>query len=141
MPGFLSQCKPSASRRTHLLFAALLWTIAGSILLARAWRWTGMEHYPILLSSFVVGTCKALFLVDRSAKKTIARNMLLNDGSCLGAVYSFKMWFMVVFMIGAGVLLRNSHVSELILGFLYGAIGWALLFSTRLLWRAWYEAN
>jgi hypothetical protein len=39
-------------------------------------------------------------------------------------------------MIG-GRLLRNSSVPPLLVSVIYGAVGWALLFSSRLIWQEW----
>ena len=56
---------------------------------------------------------------------------------CLGGVYSWGMWAMVVGMMLGGRLLRNSSVPPLVVGVIYLAVGWALLLSSRLLWQEW----
>lgn len=89
------------------------------------------------LIAMLLGTLKSLFILDKSAKKSIDRIQLLADGSCLGAVYSIKTWLLVLAMMSMGFVLRNSGISITILGTLYVTIGWALLFSSRFAWGIW----
>lgn len=95
----------------------------------------------VLLGALVVGTIKSLFLLDRSARKNIARILDFADGTCLGGVYSWKMWAMVACMMIGGRLLRHSLVPAFWVGALYTAVGWALFLSSRLLWQQWRAAT
>lgn len=136
----LSRLKPGVPRQTHLLLAALLWTVVGFVLMVRGSIWliagkATLFFFPAIL----FGTLKSLFILDKSAKKSIDRIRRLADGSCLGAVYSIKTWLLVLAMMSFGYILRHSGVSPVILGTLYITIGWALLFSSRTAWRIWRE--
>jgi len=68
----------------------------------------------------------------------VKRILTFDDGTCLGAVYSVKTWFLVLFMIGMGVILRSSSLPMTLLSFIYITIGVGLLASSRHAWRAWY---
>lgn len=89
----------------------------------------------LLLPAMAVGTAKSLLLLDKSARENLLRLSAKEDGDCLGGIYSVKMWGLVVMMIGLGWLLRHSGLPGEITGAVYGAIGWALLFSSRLVWQ------
>jgi len=89
----------------------------------------------LLAPAIVIGTCKSLLILDKSAKKNLSRLSEKKDGSCLGGVYSPAMWGLILAMMILGILLRKSGLPREYLGLFYGAIGWALLFSSRLLWN------
>jgi hypothetical protein len=137
----VSRWKPAASRRTHVLLAACLWSVIGLFLMIRSCQRLVPEFLPFLLIAFAAGLVKSLYVLDKMARKILERNMLMADGSCLGAVYSKKTWILILVMICAGVLLRYYSISPVVLGSIYGAVGSALLFSSRALWRAWSQMN
>ena len=120
--------------------SALMWTIIGLLLLAKGgYRLFQVPQGQLLLvgAAFAVGSLKSLFILDPSAKRAIERILLFQDGTCLGAVYSVKTWILVLCMMSMGVILR-SYLPVMLLCFLLLTIGWALLFSSRLVWRAWW---
>ncbi len=127
--------KPGVPLRTHHIFAASIWSGVGVMLLVRggSYLFDSGSQWLFMLALFL-GTCKSLFLLDKSAGKNLNRLLQLKDGDCLGAVYSPKMWLMVLVMIILGKVLRSSGLPCEFVGILYTAIGWALLFSSRLLW-------
>ena len=136
----LLRFKPGVRRRTHLLLAAMLWTGIGILLLVKgSYRIVQVTEYQaaIIITALITGTLKSYFVLDRSARKSIERILTFKDGTCVGAVYSIKTWFLVVFMMGTGIFLRNSSLPLSLLCFIYFTIGWALLFSSRLAWKAW----
>jgi len=136
----LSRFKPAVSRRTLLFMSALMWTMIGLLLLAKgSYRLFQVPQTRLLLvgAAFAVGSLKSLFILDRSARRAIERILLFQDGTCLGAVYSVKTWILVLCMMSMGVILR-SYLPVMLLCFLLLTIGWALLFSSRLVWRAWW---
>ncbi|MFW2367471.1 MAG: hypothetical protein ACN4GW_13725 [Desulforhopalus sp.] len=135
-----SRFKPGVSQHTLLLMSACLWTAIGLMLLVKGgYRLSQLPQYhPLLLfAPFVAGSLKSYFVLDRVARRTIQRILQFKDGTCLGAVYSVKTWIVVLFMIAMGVILRNSSLPGNILCFVYFTVGWALLMSSRLAWRAW----
>lgn len=136
----LSRFKPGAKRTTHLFLSAMLWSVIGILLLTKgSYRIVQVPEHQIvvIITALIVGTLKSILILDRSARKSIVRILEFEDGTCLGAVYSFKTWLLVVIMMGVGILLRNSSLSLSLLCFVYFTIGWALLFSSRLAWIVW----
>jgi len=91
----------------------------------------------LLPVAFAIGTIKSLVILDRSFKTNIQRILGLEDGTCLGAVYPWRLWLLAGVMICLGFLLRALSVKGSIPAVLYMAIGWALVFSSRNGWLAW----
>ncbi len=140
----LSRFKPGVNRRTHLLMSAILWTAIGLLLLGKgAFRLSQLTDWqPIIVAlAILAGSLKAYFILDKSARRGIDRILTFKDGTCLGAVYSVKTWILVLCMMGMGVILRNSSLPLTLLCFIYFTIGWALLLSSRLAWRAWLKGK
>ncbi len=138
----LSKCKPGVSIRTHQIVAATIWSVVGILLLTKGFYYlTAADKLWLLMPAIVLGTCKSLILLDKSAKKNIFRLNNKKDGSCLGGVYSPKMWAMVIMMIVLGRFLRSSGIPLEVIGTIYGAVGWALFFSSRLLWNQVRQFN
>ena len=134
----LLSLKPGVSRKTHLLLAALLWTIIGSALIISGSSLLILKDKILLVfPALLLGSAKSLFILDKSAKKSISRIQLMADGSCLGAVYSVKTWLLVASMMALGYLLRNSTISSTLIGAVYVTVGCSLLFSSRFGWIAW----
>ena len=139
-----SRYKPGVNRRTHLFLSAVLWTTIGLLLLAKGVsRLSQLDDWQLSLVAIAVlaGSLKAYFILDKSARLGINRILSFENGTCLGAVYSVKTWIMVLCMMGMGVILRNSSLPVSLLCFLYLTIGWALLLSSRLAWRAWLKGK
>jgi len=137
----LSRLKPGVKKQTHLLLAAILWTGVGILLLTKgAYRIVQVKDYGwiITVTALIAGTLKSLYVLDRSASRSIGRIMEFDDGTCLGAVYSIKTWLLVMVMMGTGIILRNSSLPMGLLCFIYFTIGWGLLFSSRLAWKQWF---
>ncbi|HIJ79565.1 MAG: hypothetical protein OEY01_12305 [Desulfobulbaceae bacterium] len=134
---WFASLKPGASIRTHLFSAALMWSLIGIYLLVRGGIMLGVDHALYSLLGIMIGTAKSFLVLDRAAGKNIGRILVFEDGACIGGVYSFKMWGMVVCMMIGGRLLRHSGVPVMLLGIFYIAVGWGLFFSSRLLWRQW----
>ena len=137
MSTIISKLKPGVSVRTHLLTAALLWTAVGLMLMIRGALWFDKTFWWLAIIAIAVGTGKSFGMLDRAAKKNIGRILGLADGTCIGGVYSWKMWGMVGLMVILGRLLRTSSLPRVVIGFVYVAIGWGLCFSSRLIWRVW----
>jgi len=136
----LNRLKPGGARSSHLLLAAILWTSVGMLLCIRGTLWLkGDDALLFFLPAFILGTLKSFCILDRSAKKGIERITRLDDGSCLGAVYSIRTWLLVIVMMSFGYLLRHSSMSLAAIGVVYVMIGWALVFSSRLAWRDWFR--
>ena len=138
----LTNLKPGAPRRIHLLLAATLWSLIGSMLIFRGVSWLlTVGRLWIFIPALIAGTVKSLFILDNTARRGVRRILEMADGRCLGAVYSIRTWLLVLVMMGAGMALRHSALPREILGGLYVAIGWALFFSSRLAWLAWIRIS
>ena len=134
---WLARLKPGASIRTNLLVAALMWSFIGLYLMVRGYLLDPALSGIFLGLALGLGTVKAFLVIGRAARKNIARIVARPDGMCIGGVYSWRMWGMVVCMMIGGRLLRNSAVPSLIVSVIYVAVGWALLLSSRLIWQEW----
>lgn len=134
---WLARLKPGASTSTNLLVAALMWSCIGLYLMVRGYLLAPTLSWIFLGLAVGLGTLKAFLVIERAARKNIARIVARPDGMCLGGVYSWGMWGMVVCMMLGGRLLRNSSVPPLVVSVIYVAVGWALLLSSRLIWQEW----
>ncbi|MDF1615154.1 hypothetical protein [Desulfurivibrio dismutans] len=129
--------KPGASVQAHLLLAAVLWSFIGVYLLIRGVLLYGDGAYWPPLVALAAGALKAYFMLIPSARKNIVRILALQENTCLGAVYSFKMWALVVVMMVAGRVLRGFGLPEFWVALIYLAVGLSLLLASGLFWRQW----
>ena len=145
MRNLIDGLKPAASARLHLLLAATMWTVVGSMLTYFGARWTlsGKAAYapaPLLLAlATALGALKARYVLDRSARRIAERIGARGDGRCLGGFVSLQTWVLIALMATAGRLLRGGIASRTIVGFIYVAVGTALLLGSLRLWHAWYN--
>ncbi len=129
-------------RKIHLLLAAALWSLIGSVLMIRGACWlTAVGKLWIMVPALLAGTIKSFLILDKTARKGVHRILEMADGTCLGAVYSIKTWMLVLIMMGSGMALRHSALPREILGGLYITIGWALFLSSRHAWLAWKDIS
>ena len=130
--------KPGVSRSVHLFAAPFLWTAVGCVLMVRGFAWLdpGRGRLLVLVALFA-GTLKSLLVLDRVAARAVGRIGRFGDRTCLGAVYSWRTWLLVLGMIAAGALLRRSPLPGPLIGTLYLAVGWSLCLSSRVGWRHW----
>jgi hypothetical protein len=132
--------KPGVSRTVHLFAAPFLWTVIGSLLLSRGWGWLGPGQGRLLLiAAGLLGTLKSLFILDKIARRSLERIVRFKDNTCLGAVYSWKTWLLVLLMMIAGFAMRKLTQPGPLVGTLYCAVGWSLCLSSRLGWQQWFR--
>ena len=134
----ITRFRPDVSKSVHLFAAPLIWTAVGIMLMIRGLGWIGFSLTGwLLFIALFVGTIKSLTILDKSAKKNLTRIMTLNDKSCIGAVYPWRTWLLVILMMATGIALRSMTEPGLFLGTVYLAVGWGLLLSSRHGWEQW----
>jgi len=143
MRDWLEAHKPVGSVSVHLLLAALMWSVVGAVLLVFGVLWVleGQTRLavPLVAGAVAAGLLKARFALDRAARRTIGRIRARGDGKCIGGFLSLRTWGLVLVMAGAGRLLRGGIVPTVVVGFVYAAVGTALVVAARCLWQAWYR--
>lgn len=133
--------KPAAPARTHLLLAALAWSVVGSVLIILGIYWVhsaGSDPSYLVLAA-AAGYAKSRYILDKTARRSAERIVERGDGKCLGGFFSYKSWLLVIVMAGAGRYLRSGVISRLLLGFIYVAVGAALLIASRIFWQTYLQ--
>jgi hypothetical protein len=134
----VARFRPDVGKSVHLFIAPLIWTAVGIMLMERGMGWIGFSlTCRLFIIALIVGTVKSLTVLDKSAKKNLTRIMLLKERSCIGAVYPWKTWLLVILMMATGIALRSMTEPGLFLGMIYVAAGWGLLLSSRHGWGQW----
>jgi len=134
----LLRYKPGVSIRAHLFLAALIWSVVGFFLLTNGTVLISLgDHLWLVVVGLVLGTAKTFFILDRVALKNVKRIKEFESKVCIGSVYSWKTWLLVVAMIALGRLLRTTILPGEVVGLIYTAVGWALILASRLMWLEW----
>lgn len=134
----LGRFKPGVGQRIHVLFAAALWSGIGIFLIVRGIILLKSGHGLWLIGAgLLIGTIKSHVILDRSAQRTIVRIHCFADNTCIGAVYSWRTWLLVLAMAVGGMFIRRAGVEPRLIGTVLTAIGWALIYSSRHAWLAW----
>ncbi|MCW5214612.1 hypothetical protein VT98_11872 [Candidatus Electrothrix communis] len=134
----ITRFRPDVSKSVHLFAAPLIWTAVGIMLMIRGLGWIGFSLTGwLLFIALFIGTIKSLTILDKSAKKNLNRIMTFNEKSCIGAVYPWRTWLLVILMMATGIALRSMTEPGLFLGTVYLAVGWGLLLSSRHGWEQW----
>ncbi len=143
MTSWLETCKPSASSRVQLWLAAAMWSFVGTGLFSVGGYWlltpAEVKGWIIMLVAVGLGTGKSLLVLDRTADRNVDRIKLRGEGRCVGGFLSPRIWILVLGMILLGRLLRTIGLPRPLLGLIYAAVGTGLLFSSRIIWRAWKQ--
>ncbi len=141
MADLLNRLKPAASARTHLLLAAALWTVVGSMLVLFGARWAlsaGGGYMPfVLVAAVLAGAAKSELVLARTARRAISRIEARGDGRCIGGFLSVRTWLFVLLMMALGYGLRHGLLRPAVVGVIYVAIGSALVLASRRFWIAW----
>jgi quinol-cytochrome oxidoreductase complex cytochrome b subunit len=138
----LEKFKPSVNKRTLLLVAGCMWTIAGGILISRALlELYSIHHYLIseLLIGAVFGIIFYMVLFARISKKHITRITLITiDNPCFFSFFNFRSYIMMTIMITTGIVLRKLDViNHEILYTFYLTMGVPLLVSAFRFFSSW----
>lgn len=142
MQDLLKKLSPPASERAQLLAAAAMWAIGASILLIRGLDYVHDRswHAGVLAIGLALGVVKSRVLLDRVARKAIARIHVRGRAHFLG-FFSARSWALIALMMGGGILLRRlvvhpDVVGAGIMGAIYIGVGTALVLADRLFWLA-----
>jgi hypothetical protein len=127
--------------RTQLLLASLLWTAIGIMLPTLGLAWILQRYGPIgvlFAAPFLaLGLAKSHLLLDRISERTLDRVRRRGDGTFAAGFFSAKSWLLVLVMMASGQIIRASGFPRAWLGFIYVAVGTAMLLSSRKLWAGW----
>jgi hypothetical protein len=137
--------EPAVTRRTLVLTAAALWSVAGLILIVRAGFW--LNHASagslVLAAIFaVIGLLKGKYILSRIARRNVQRIRELSPHKskiCIFAFQAMQSYLIVIAMITAGILLRFSPLSRHWLAFVYIAIGAALEWASAVYWKSGFS--
>lgn len=142
MSHWLARFKPGVSPRTHLFCASTLWTVIGLLLLYRGIGYLAQDNLlPLTIVGIILGSLKSYLVLNKAAAKGVERIKRFGDKTCIGAVYSWRTWLLVLAMMVLGLLLRMSPVPAGVIGTVCTAIGWSLLYSSRYAWQQWVYWN
>ncbi len=135
---------PRSSARARLFAAALVWTAVGTgLTTAGAWWISGRGAVSALMiaaPAAAVGWAKGRFVLAPRAARNAERIRALGDGRCLGGTFTWGTWILVAGFVILGAGLRRSPLPRPILGFIYVAVGLALLIGAARGWSAWMAA-
>jgi hypothetical protein len=141
MTSWLETYKPVASSRMQLWLAGVMWSCVGAGLFSVGTYWLlkngEARGFILMFVAAGLGFGKALLVLDRTTLRNIARVKSRGEDRCFGGFLSPRVWILVIGMMLLGRILRTSGLPKPILGLIYGAVGIGLLFSSRLIWRAW----
>lgn len=135
MHELLLRFKPGSSRWGLMMVASIVWGFAGGMLLKRGYGYemdTAPQH-PLLLAAGIVGGILFFrLLFQRISARHISRILALKpDRPCLFSFLSWRSYFLMSIMIGAGIGLRTSGiVPQRDLGAFYVAMGLPLVASS-----------
>ncbi len=122
---------PLVRRQWLFAAAAVLWGGAGVMLCARAYGWLLPEESGValsfaglgILSSVVIYRVKFAWITE----KNIQRIWALREHEPIFAFHTWKMYLLIVVMMGLGIALRHSAIPRPYLAVLYVGIGLGLL--------------
>jgi len=111
---FWNKYKPSVSRRSLLMIAGCVWTLAGGILITRTLVQLIIMRQFLLLELFlglVFGIAFYLVLFARISKKHIYRiNLIKVEDPCFFSFFNFRSYILMIIMITGGITLRKLNI-------------------------------
>ena len=134
MTYFFQSCKPGIQKKYLLLVAALFWTFAGGMLLARGLSTLKFNTPAILfqeLGSMLAGVLFYKFMFSKISLKHINRIQdIQEERPCIFSFFNGRSYLLMTIMITAGISLRVSGIVPLgYLSLFYIAMGTPLLIS------------
>jgi hypothetical protein len=137
----LYRLEPAAPRPALIRVAGAAWALGGIILAARAAGWLAGPAggpVPLVLTALAVGWLKSRWILAPLARRNIARIEALAPHKpkvCVFAFQAMQSYLLVLAMVGGGLLLRHTPLPRPWLGWLYLAVGSALILASGAYWR------
>lgn len=130
----LQKLKPAVPKAWLIAIAGLVWCAVGLMLCILAYTWLQPDTFGRRASLELAGIGLAFavqhFLLARVARRNIERIEAYADRGCLFAFQAWRSYFLIIVMIGLGVLLRHSTLPRDWLAVAYLAMGGGLLLSS-----------
>lgn len=140
-PPWFNRLAPLATSRTRIFVALSVWLTVGSCLISRgalllsqmSWYLAGI----IMLGSALAGILKSKMVFDHAAISVITHIQNKPPSACVGGFFPIKTWGIVFFMMLLGSIVKRLSIPDEIKSGIYIFVGSGLLYSCRILWRAW----
>ncbi len=118
-----------------VVFATLIWSLVGIMLLLKGWAWKGTGYGGLILAvGILLGIIKARTILDKKIESSLLRVNKFTEPRPFYNVFSGKTWILVAVMISLGKLLRSLAHPCPAIGILYVTVGSGLLLSSRKGW-------
>ncbi len=128
----------------------MIWVMVATMLIVRGAFWVLTNeplHHAIIVGTLLVvglGFAKGQYVISGVADRMITHIEHLEERSPIWKVYTVPTYLSVVLMVGIGISCRwigaHWHIFWII-GYVYCAIGIALLTGSQPFWRAWRAAS
>jgi hypothetical protein len=127
---------PAVARHWLLLSAGLLWSGVGMTLCVIACSWLSRADWPesgmCAVVGVVLGVCVHRWGFSPIARKNIKRIAQQPESVCFFAFQAWRSYLLITLMVLLGFVLRQSHLSRLILAIIYLTVGAGLALSSTL---------
>ena len=138
--------KPGVSKRTLLLIAGSVWTIAGGILITRGLIKLVQSNHFLLLEFFLgffFGIVFYLALFSRVSSSHIKRiRMLKIEDPCVFSFFNLRSYLLMGIMITGGIVLRKfNFINPDVLYSFFIAMGLPLLISAYRFFYSWTKSK
>ena len=130
----LKKFKPAVNKKTLYIIAAVVWTIAGSILIIKSLYFIFSIHEHIfwkIIIGIISGIGFYFLLFTKISKKNIKYiDLIIIENPCFFSFFNFKSYIMMAVMISGGIMLRKFEIINIeYLSVLYLSMGIPLLIS------------
>ncbi len=122
---------PKVNKKILVLVAGILWTSVGLLLMRIASKWFSLlsntEIVFAIIGGIILGSAISHFGFSNLAQKNINRINLYPNKVCIWAFQRWQMYFLVIFMISLGIVMRHTpFIPKFLLTPMYIGIGFAL---------------
>jgi len=130
----LRKLYPKVKRRLLYLLAGSMWTIVGLMLIITACSWLlPLPSYKAIFLA-LIGAVSGVNLARPGFQKLVSKNISrINtkpESACIFGFQSVKSYFLILFMILLGFILRHSVFPKPFLAIIYLTIGLGLFLSS-----------